>query len=181
MDVSKGGNMNRLKKIRTDSNISLRKLSEYLEIPSSALSLIENGKQPLREIHVKKISNFFDVTSDYLLGYSTSGIGIYFESSEDGNDHEFICASELEKLRESYEVKEDIIHRPNSETWTMRTSVYEEVAFCCKYQVFRSVNIAKEKASISTSLRSQIFDKLNNYDTSQLEKVLTFLKNYIDN
>ena len=75
-------------------------LEKYLNIPNATLSLIENGKQPMREIHVQKITNFFDVTSDYLLGYSNTGIGIYFASSEDDNDHEYISASELEKLKE---------------------------------------------------------------------------------
>ena len=172
--------MNRLKKLRVSAGLPLRVLEKYLNIPNDTLSLIENGKQPMREIHLQKITNFFDVTSDYLLGYSNTGIGIYFASSEDDNDHEYISASELEKLKESYEVREDLLHRPNTEPWVIRTSVYEEKLYTNEYILFRSVNISKEKASISTSLREQIVNKLNSYDTRQLEKLLMFMKEYIE-
>lgn len=107
--------MNRLKKLRVSAGLPLRVLEKYLNIPNDTLSLIENGKQPMREIHLQKITSFFDVTSDYLLGYSNTGIGIYFASSEDDNYHEYISASELEKLKESYEVREDLLHRPNTD------------------------------------------------------------------
>ena len=100
--------MNRLKKLRVSAGLPLRVLEKYLNIPNATLSLIENGKQPMREIHVQKITNFFDVTSDYLLGYSNTGIGIYF-----------------------------------------------------------------------ASLREQIVNKLNSYDTRKLEKLLMFMKEYI--
>lgn len=172
--------MNRLKKLRVGAGLPLRVLEKYLNIPNATLSLIENGKQPMREIHVQKITNFFDVTSDYLLGYSNTGIGIYFASSEDDNDHEYISASELEKLKESYEVREDLLHRTNTEPWVIRTSVYEEKVYTSEYILFRSVNISKEKASISASLREQIVNKLNSYDTRQLEKLLMFMKEYIE-
>lgn len=173
--------MNRLKKLRVNAGLSLRTLKKYLNIPSTTLSLIENGRQPMREIHVQKITNFFDVTSDYLLGYSNTGIGIYFSSSEDENDHEYISASELEKIKESYEIKEDLLYRPNTEPWIIRTSVYEEKIYTSEYILFRSVNLSKEKAPISASLREQITNKLNSYDTRQLEKILKFMKEYIEN
>ena len=48
-----------------------------------------------------------------------------------------------------------------------------------EYILFRSVNISKEKASISASLREQIVNKLNSYDRRQLEKLLMFMKEYI--
>lgn len=46
--------MNRLKKLRVSAGLPLRVLEKYLNIPNATLSLIENGKQPMREIHVKK-------------------------------------------------------------------------------------------------------------------------------
>lgn len=172
--------MNRLKKLRVSAGLPLRVLEKYLGIPNATLSLIENGKQPMREIHVQKITTFFDVTSDYLLGYSNTGIGIYFASSEDDNDHAYISGSELEKLKESYEVKEELLHRPNTEPWVIKTSVYETTVYTSEYVLFRSVNISKENASISDSLREQIISKLNTFDTRQLEKLLMFMKEYIE-
>ncbi len=173
--------MNRLKKLRTNADLTLRVLEKYLGIPNATLSLIENGKQPMREIHVQKLTAFFDVTSDYLLGYSTNGIGIYFASSEDDNDHAYISMSELENLKERYDVKEELLHRPNAETWVIKTSVYENKVFNNTHLLYRSVNISKEKAEISVSLREQVITKINSYDTRKLEKLLKFMKEYIEN
>lgn len=172
--------MNNLKLLRNANNLTLRDLQKYTGIRNATLSQIENGKQPMREIHVKKLTSFFDVTSDYLLGYSNSGIGIYFESAEDDDDHAYISISELERLKERYEIKETLLHRSANETWVIKTSVYEEKIYTSEYMVFRSINISKEQAQISTSLRETIISKINSYDTRQLEKVLKFMKEYIE-
>ena len=162
------------------SNIDFKKLGDYVKIRRSALSDIENGKQPMREVHLRKLTAFFDVTSDYLLGYSSTGIGIYFDGSEDDNDHAYISGSELEMLKERYEVKEQLLNKPNAETWVIRTSVYENTIYNSTHILFRSVNISKEKAEISTSLREQVISKINSYDVRKLEKLLKFMKEYIE-
>lgn len=172
--------MNRLKQLRSASHITQDMLCKYVKIRRSALSDIENGKQPMREIHLRKLTAFFDVTSDYLLGYSSTGIGIYFASSEDDEDHVYISGSELEKIREKNTVQEDLLYRPNTETLVIRTSVYEETIYNNEYVLHRSVNISKEKAPISASIREQIVNKINSFDTRQLEKLLKFITDYIE-
>lgn len=170
--------MNRLKALRSRSSITLRDLAKYVDIPSATISLIENGKQPLREIHVEKLTSFFDVTSDYLLGYSNAGIGIYFESSEDDNDHVMISASEYERIQEKYEIKETLISHP-LDTWTFITKDKKTRIVHTKYTLFRSVDVAKELACISESVREQVINELNHLDTRDLEKVLKFINDYI--
>lgn len=171
--------MNRLRVLRTRANITLRQLSNYIEVPHSALSLIENGKQPMREIHVLKLTSFFDVTSDYLLGYSNTGIGVYFNSSEDDNDHVLLSESDMARLNERYEIKETLIHRDNNIKWNIKSSDKIISLYTCKDTIFRSINTSKENANISESVREQVIQELNRLDTRDLEKVLKFINDYI--
>lgn len=60
--------MNRLKELRTNANLTQEELCKNTKIRRSALSDIENGKQPFREIHIRKLCAFFGVTPNYLLG-----------------------------------------------------------------------------------------------------------------
>ena len=170
--------MNRLKTLRSRSNITLRDLARYVDIPSATISLIENGKQPLREIHVQKFTSFFDVTSDYLLGFSNTGIGLYFESSKDDNDHVIISASELERIQERYEIKETLIHRTPSD-WTIKTNAYETRILRTEYVLYRSVDVPKELACLSISVREELNSELDKLNTKNLEKVLKFIRDYI--
>ena len=170
--------MNRLKTLRSRSGITLRDLAKYVDIPSATISLIENGKQPLREIHVQKLTSFFDVTSDYLLGFSNTGIGIYFDGSNDDEDHVMISASEIERIQERYEIKETLMHRTPSD-WTIRTQAYETRIVRTEHYLFRSVNVPKELAHLSESIRDQLNSELDRLDGKDLEKVLKFVRDYI--
>ena len=67
---------NRLKQLRKQNGISLKKLSQKLNelygvtISDSQLSYYENGKRSPRDQSVwKYIASFFDVPVGYLLGY----------------------------------------------------------------------------------------------------------------
>ena len=178
--ITKGGKnvLNRLKQLRTKANITLRDLCKYVDIRIATLSMIENGKQPMREIHVLKLTSFFDVTSDYLLGYANNGIGIYFESSNDDDDHAFISASEYERIQERYEIKETLIAH-NASEFVIKNQVEETRIIRCNHSIFRSVDIPKECVPLTTSLKEQIIDELNQLDNRNLEKVLKFINEYL--
>lgn len=171
--------MNRLKQLRTRAGITIKQLCEYTKIRGSSICEIENGKQPMRELHVLKLTSFFDVTSDYLLGYSNTGIGIHFESSEDDNDHVFISERELNALMSEHDVCETLFI--NSNSLDMRIILPEEEirSYTGSHKIYRSVNVSKENANISTSVRDQIIAELNRLDTRELEKVLKFINEYI--
>ncbi|EME3580559.1 helix-turn-helix transcriptional regulator, partial [Enterococcus faecium] len=62
--------MNRLKKLRKEKNITLNELSDELKIPRSTLSRYENGDSNPSLETWKKISDFFDVSIGYLMGFS---------------------------------------------------------------------------------------------------------------
>ena len=163
--------MNNLKKLRSDVGVTLRELSKYVSIRNATLSAIENGKQPFREIHIKKLTSFFDVSGDYLLGYSDSGIGMYFEGDE---GHRFISEMDFERIRENNIVSCLIISNSCNEERTI-TAPLEII----EGEVHRSVALSIEEAQITDSYIVQIEQELKMLDTNSLEKVLRFIREYI--
>lgn len=61
---------NRLKHLRTLKGITLRELSEKVNISYVTLSRYENGHQQIIDENLITLSQFFDVSTDYLLGVS---------------------------------------------------------------------------------------------------------------
>ncbi|VEU80027.1 LexA repressor [Haploplasma axanthum] len=57
----------RLKELRKRNNLSLRELDEKVNINYSQLARIERGESFLSQQHIKVLSEFFGVSSDYLL------------------------------------------------------------------------------------------------------------------
>ena len=57
----------RIKKMRTNHNLTQAQLAESLNISVNFLSEIENGKKGLSQETICKICNFFDISADYLL------------------------------------------------------------------------------------------------------------------
>ncbi|CAH1200781.1 hypothetical protein PAECIP111893_01565 [Paenibacillus plantiphilus] len=63
----------RLKELRTRKKMSQEELSIKLSIPRATIAGYESGSRSLpREPRLKKISNFFGVSIDYLLGHKDS-------------------------------------------------------------------------------------------------------------
>lgn len=61
---------NRLRELRKERRLSLRELSNNVLIDYSALCKVENGKRNLNDNDIKVLTDFFNVSSDYLLGLS---------------------------------------------------------------------------------------------------------------
>lgn len=60
--------MLRIKELRKNKGLSLKKLGEELGVAESTMSLYENEKRQVDYSTLIKLSNIFDVTIDYLLG-----------------------------------------------------------------------------------------------------------------
>lgn len=60
--------MNRLKELRQEQNLKQDVIAKLLSVETSAISKLENGKVPLRDTYIIILSDFFDVSTDYLLG-----------------------------------------------------------------------------------------------------------------
>lgn len=60
--------MSKIRELRKERNLTMKKLGESIGVAESTISLYETGKrQPDNEM-LKKIADFFNVSTDYLLG-----------------------------------------------------------------------------------------------------------------
>ncbi len=62
----------RLKELRKEKGLSLKDIAEILGVAESTVSLYENSKRELSYTALQKLSSFFGVSIDYLLGVSDS-------------------------------------------------------------------------------------------------------------
>lgn len=72
--------MNNLLYLRKKAGLTLRKLGDYTKINYSNLAQIEKGKRFLTENHLRTLSNFFKVTTDFLIGKTEMGIYVELEN-----------------------------------------------------------------------------------------------------
>ena len=82
----------RIKKLRTDNNLSMDALAEKLETKKSTISMWENNGVIPREEMLLKISKFFNVSIDYLLGND------YMEGKKPDDSKLLYLQRNLEKL-----------------------------------------------------------------------------------
>lgn len=62
--------MNKIRELRIEKGISLRKLAEDVHMSFSNLGSLERGEVQLHEDTAITFANYFDVSVDYLLGVS---------------------------------------------------------------------------------------------------------------
>ncbi|MDD4000034.1 MAG: helix-turn-helix transcriptional regulator [Bacilli bacterium] len=92
--------MNRIKELRAERNLSLRDFSDIIKIPRSTISLYELGTRDIKFESLKRLCDFFEVTSDYLLGFSEEGIYVHFqEKTYSLNRANFLKYKELDFLK----------------------------------------------------------------------------------
>ena len=58
----------RLKELRVEKNLTTRDLSKLIDISHATISRWENGINDVKGSELIKLSKFFRVTTDYLLG-----------------------------------------------------------------------------------------------------------------
>ena len=62
--------MNRIKSLRTERNINQDVLAKILGLEISGVSKLETGRVPLKDEYIIKLADYFNVSTDYLLGKS---------------------------------------------------------------------------------------------------------------
>ena len=72
-----------LKKLRTSKNLSQSKLSKILGISSSTIGMYEQGRRFPDQTILTKIADFFDVSTDYLLGRNPQNTPTEFNNATD--------------------------------------------------------------------------------------------------
>ena len=59
--------MRRIKKLRKEKNITMKNLGKAIGVAESTISLYENGKRQPDNDTLKKLADYFNTTTDYLL------------------------------------------------------------------------------------------------------------------
>lgn len=76
---------NRLRELRKENRISAKELSNALDIAQSSISRYENGLREPRRDFLEKVSLYFDVSIDYLLGKTDERVNIIHEDRAEYN------------------------------------------------------------------------------------------------
>lgn len=165
--------MNRLKELRSELKIALRELEKYTGISFSVIAYLENEQRPFRQAHIESLTNFFGVTSDFLLGRSDIGYQIKTEYGEDE-----LIFSETEYKNFSDHITKEII---NVGAFGYEIKTQKEIfkSYHPAYKVYREL-----KGKITDyNLQETIFNKyveLGKHLTSEeLNKAINFIEDYI--
>lgn len=89
--------MNRIKALRAEKNIKQDVLAKLLGLEIAGISKLETGRVPLKDEYIVKLAEYFNVSTDYLLGKSD------IRNIED--EFKFAYHKEIEGLTEE-EIKE---------------------------------------------------------------------------
>ncbi len=60
--------MNRIKLLRSEKNINQDVLAKLLGLEIAGISKLETGRVPLKDEYIVKLAEYFNVSTDYLLG-----------------------------------------------------------------------------------------------------------------
>jgi transcriptional regulator with XRE-family HTH domain len=89
--------LNRIKALRAEKNIKQDVLAKLLGLEIAGISKLETGRVPLKDEYIVKLAEYFNVSTDYLLGKSN------IRNIED--EFKFAYHKEIEGLTEE-EIKE---------------------------------------------------------------------------
>lgn len=62
--------MNRIKELRNEKQINQETIGKLLGLEIAGVSKLETGRVPLKDEYIVKLAEYFNVTTDYLLGKS---------------------------------------------------------------------------------------------------------------
>lgn len=170
--------MNNLKRLRYDAELSLRELADATGLVHTTISRLEMGTRKFSSKHIAVLCGFFDVTSDYLLGRSDSGIGIYLmDSAFGGREHRFVSEREYAdmRLREGYSQR---VFSNGSPIYISGGGGADDYAIPPK-SIARSLIIEAKESDDAEKKRTEIKALLDMMDAKELDKTLRFIKEYI--
>ena len=117
------------KQLRKEKNISQAKLAKELQVSNACIAMIETGKNEPTANTLMRYADYFQVSTDYLLGRSDDFGNITVKVNKVG---EFI-ADEEKKILTKY--------RDLSYPWKMRVQAYVDVA----HEMYSEENHKKKK------------------------------------
>lgn len=167
--------MDRLKLLRKRENITLRELANYSGISNPVLSHLETNKRPFRQIHIDKLSSFFSVTSDFLLGRSDYG---YIVKPEYGDGEIVLIESEYERLSDS--ITATILTR-NTPTQVLLVSdtIVENSLYIPKYFIYRELKGNLGDYQLKESRQNALMELSKRMTSDEIDKTINFIREYI--
>lgn len=167
--------MNNLRQLRKQADLTTRELSEYVNISHSVLFYLEKGERLFRQSHIDRLTSFFNVTSDYLLGRSDYGYIVFPEYGE-----EEIILSESEYSRLSDNIESSIIKISNNNTDLSINTGKEEININMPtHQVYRELKGKIEDYDMKDTLYLKLNGLIKKMTTSDIKKTITFIEEYI--
>lgn len=144
--------MNNLRYLREKNHLSLRQLSKFCGLSNSLLSFLESEKRMRRLSHINTLTDFFKVTSDFLLGKSDVGIIVELKRS-----FAVISKSDYEMYLENDMLDEYI--ELNS-VWRIPNNLLESLL----------------DPENNTSTKKELLSEIDMLNEEQLAKVLKFIR-----
>ncbi len=167
--------MNRLKFLRKEIDLSLRKLSAKTGISNPVLSYLETGVRPFRQEHISILTAFFNVTSDFLLGRSDYGYVVY---PQFGQEEMTLTEGEYNRLREHISVSL-ITLGSKAIAISADTPCEERKLTIPKVVVYRELKGNIGDYDMCDTLGKKLDDLKAHMTSEDLEKTIRFIEDYI--
>lgn len=156
--------MNRIKELRTKLNLSLRNLQKFTGIDFSRLAVLEKTDGNMETKTIEKLCNFFNVSSNYLLG--NDGYIYYY----DINNHKFgMLYDQFKEVLTEEVVIEKIIN--NIVVRTITLEGYERLDKTSKLQ---------RQALNNRIAANHFIEYLNNLDETEYKQVKEAILDYFE-
>ena len=166
---------NRLKKLRKEAHISMRDMLKYTGISNPVISYLENGQRPFRQEHINKLSAFFNVTADFLLGRTDYGYIVYPE-----HDSEEIILTESEYIKLLNYISIEIIRVREQDTDLSIETPIEQIDIALpQYVVYRELKGNIDEYNIIETLNKKLYEMTKKMTTEDLKKTIKFIEEYI--
>ena len=110
--------MNNLRKLRKSKNLTLRELSEEVNISYSNIAMIERGERKYTSDTLKIFSDYFNVPTDYLLGISSKNDNFkdrVLQLMYDNNISQLELANAIDITQSTLSRNINGVHRPKAE------------------------------------------------------------------
>lgn len=168
--------MNRLKFLRKESCLSLRKLSACTDISNTVLSYLETGTRPFRQEHISILTAFFNVTSDYLLGRSDYGLNVF---PQFGQEEITLTESEYNRLKAHITVSQANLGNDKAVVFSMDTPRETQKIAIPRTCVYRELKGALGDYDMGESLSKKLDELKSHMTSADLEKTIRFIEEYI--
>ena len=135
---------NRLKELRQKNNLTLEKLGQKVNIPKNTLSRYESGKREPKIETWKKLADYFNVSTSYLMGLNNNSFGNRIKELRIKNGlSQGDLAEKIGLTRQAISNYENNERTPNDKIW-------QKLADCF------NVSITSVRGKIDTELIAKI-------------------------